>query len=90
MAGWVKNPTAMQETWVQSPGREDPWRRAWQPTLALLPGESHGQRSLAGYSPWGRQESDTTEVTAHTQEEMNVLGSPETTEKYFKIIFQIF
>ena len=30
-----------------------PWRRAWQPTPAFLPGESHGQRSLAGYSPWG-------------------------------------
>ena len=63
VAQWVKNPTAMQETQVQSPGREAPWRRAWQPTLAFLPGESHGQRSLAGYSPWGCQESDTTEVT---------------------------
>ena len=38
-----------------------PWRRAWQPTPAFLPGESHGQRSLEGYSPWGRKESDTTE-----------------------------
>ena len=38
-----------------------PWRRAWQLTPVLLPGESHGQRSLAGYSPWGRKESDTTE-----------------------------
>ena len=41
--------------------RKIPWRRAWQPTLVFLPGESHGQRSLAGYSPWGRKESDTTE-----------------------------
>ena len=40
-----------------------PWRRTWQPTPAFLPGESHGQRSLAGYSPWGHKESDTTEVT---------------------------
>ena len=40
-----------------------PWRRAWQPTPVFLPGESHGQRSLVGYSLWGRQESDTTEVT---------------------------
>ena len=38
-----------------------PWRRAWQPTPAFLPGESRGQRSLGGYSPWGRKESDTTE-----------------------------
>ena len=37
------------------------WRRAWHPTPVLLPGESHGQRSLAGYRPWGRKESDTTE-----------------------------
>ena len=37
-----------------------PWRRAWQSTLVFLPGESQGQRSLVGYSPWGRKESDTT------------------------------
>ena len=36
-----------------------PWRRKWQPTLVLLPGNFHGQRSLVGYSPWGRKESDT-------------------------------
>ena len=36
-------------------------RRQWQPTPVLLPGEPHGQRSLVGYSPWGRKESDTTE-----------------------------
>ena len=40
-----------------------PWRRAWQPAPVFLPGESHGQRSLGGYSPWGHTESDTTEVT---------------------------
>ena len=38
-----------------------PWRRKWQPTPVLLPGESHGRRSLVGYSPRGRKESDTTE-----------------------------
>ena len=37
------------------------WRRKWQHTPVLLPGKSHGQRSLAGYSPWGLKESDTTE-----------------------------
>ena len=41
--------------------RKIPWRREWQPTPVLLPGESHGQRSLVGYSPWGGKESDTTE-----------------------------
>ena len=38
-----------------------PCRREWLPTPVLLPGEVHGQRSLVGYSPWGHQESDTTE-----------------------------
>jgi len=38
-----------------------PWRRKWQSTPALLPGKSHGRRSLIGYSPWGCKESDTTE-----------------------------
>ena len=42
-----------------------PWRRGWQPTPVFLPGEFHGQRSLAGSSPWGRKESDATEH-AHT------------------------
>ena len=51
----VKNPLAMQETWVRSLGQEDPWRRKWQPTPVFLPGKSHGHRSLAGYSPWGHK-----------------------------------
>ena len=38
--------------------RKIPWRRKWQPTPVFLPGKSHGQRSLAGYSPWGHKESD--------------------------------
>ena len=38
-----------------------PWRRTWKATPVFLPGESHGQRSLAHYSPWGRRESDRTE-----------------------------
>ena len=39
------------EAWVLSLGQEDLWRRAWQPTPVVLPGELHGQRSLAGYGP---------------------------------------
>ena len=42
-----------------------PRRRAGQPTPIFLPGESHGQRSLASYDPWGHEESDTTEATEH-------------------------
>ena len=44
-------------------GEKISWRRKWQPTPVFLPGESHGQRSLVGYSPQGRRESDATEVT---------------------------
>ena len=45
------------DPWV----RKIPWRRKWQSTPVLLPGKSRGQRSLVGYSTWGRKESDTTE-----------------------------
>ena len=61
----VKNLPAMRETQVQPVDQEIPWRGEWQPTLIFLPGESHGQRSLAGYSPWGGKESDTTERLSH-------------------------
>ena len=42
-----------------------PGRKAWQATPVFLPGESQRQRSLAGYSPWGHKESDTTERLSH-------------------------
>ena len=42
-----------------------PWRKAWQPTPVFFPGESHGQRNLLGYSPWGFKESD--KLSMHTQ-----------------------
>ena len=41
----------------------EPLRRAWQPSPVFLPRESHRQRSLVGYSPWGHKELDTTEAT---------------------------
>ena len=51
VAQTIKNLSAMQKNWVWALDREDPWRREWQPTPVFLPGESHGSRSLAGYSP---------------------------------------
>ena len=51
----------MQEMQVPSLGQKIPWRREWQPSPVFLPGESHGQRSLASCSPWGRTVSDTSE-----------------------------
>ena len=60
--------------------RKIPWRRARQPTPVLLPGESHGQGSPAGYRPGGHKESDTTEwlstaqhLTSHTKKHCGVL-----------------
>ena len=47
------------------------WRRKWQPTPVFLPGKSHGQRNLVGYSPWGRKESDTTEQLHFHFQEIN-------------------
>ena len=67
VAQTVKNPPAMPgpgfDPWV----RKIPWRRAWQPTPVFLPEESHGQRSLAGYSPWGHKELDATERLSTAQ-----------------------
>ena len=65
----VKNLPVMQETWVRFPGQEEqiPWRKAWQPIPVFLPGESHGQRSLEGYIPWGHKESDMTKMTEHSE-----------------------
>ena len=51
----VKNLPAMQETWVQSLGQEDPLEKGMATHSRFLPGESHAQRSLAGYSRWGRK-----------------------------------
>ena len=61
VAQTVKRLSAMQEIRVWSLGWEDPRIRKWQPTPVFLPGKSHGPRSLVGYRPWGRKESDTTE-----------------------------
>ena len=61
MAQMVRNPPAVWETWVPSWDRKIPWRRERQPIPVFMPGESHGQGSLVGYSAWGRKESDITE-----------------------------
>ena len=69
VAQLVKNLLAVQKTacnigdpafnsWV----RKIPWRKKWQPAPGFLPGKSHGQRNLVGYSP-GHKELDTTEAT---------------------------
>ena len=51
----VKNPPAKAGDMGLIPGLKIPWRRNWQPTPVFLPGKSHGQRSLVGYSPWSHK-----------------------------------
>ena len=57
----IRNLLAIWETRVQSLVRKIPWRREWLSSPVFLPGESHGQRSLVGYSPRGHKELDMTE-----------------------------
>ena len=61
VAQTVKHLPAMRETGVRFLGQEDPLEKEMAIQSTLLPGKSHGRRSLIGYSPWGRKESDTTE-----------------------------
>ena len=59
---WLRGEeSAFDETCFDPWVKKIPWRRKWQPSPVLLPGKSHGQRSLVGYSPWDCKESDTTE-----------------------------
>ena len=55
VAQMVKRLSTMWETWVRALGWEDPQRRKWQPTPALLPDKFCGLRRLVGYSPWGHR-----------------------------------
>ena len=58
------------DPWV----RKIRWRRRWQPTPGFLPGKSHRQRSLVGYSPWGYKESDRTERRQQTEPSPTLAG----------------
>ena len=62
VAQMEKNLPAVFNPWVGTIS----WRRKWQPSPVFLPGEFHGQRSLVGYSKWGRKELDMTERLTHT------------------------
>ena len=67
MAQTVKNPPAMREIWIQSLGWEDPLEKEMATHSSILPGESHGERSLEGYSSWGPKELNMTEQLSRTQ-----------------------
>ena len=65
VAQLVKNLPPMQGTWVQSLSQKDPLKKEMAIHPVFLPGESQGQRSLAGYNKWARKDSDTTERLKH-------------------------
>ena len=72
----VKNPLANAGDTGSIPGvGEIPRRRKWQPTLVFLPGKSHGQRSLASYSPQVRKESDMTEQLNNKKKDILPFGT---------------
>ena len=58
--GWFSEPAKCGKSCFGTRLWAMPWRRAWQPTPVFLPGESHRQRSLVGYTPWGCKELDVT------------------------------
>ena len=68
---WTEKPGGLHSTGSLGVGHDGAtslslfmhWRRKWPPTPVFLPGESQGRRSLVGCRPWGRTESDTTDVT---------------------------
>ena len=62
-----------------------PWRRARQPIPVFLPGESHGQRSLAGCRPWGRKEADMAEATEHAQMQVKLKSFCKAEETIYNI-----
>ena len=76
MAQMVKNPLAVQENQFDPWVRKIRWRREWQPTPVFLPGQSPVQRSLAGPSPWGHKELDTTEQLSMLQETLYFSWDP--------------
>ena len=94
VAQWVKESACQcRRCWFDPWVGKIPHMRAWRPTPVLLPGESHGQRSLVGCSPWGCKESDMTEATehAHTREVSgNLYCSPACNSCFSLPAFKVF
>ena len=81
----VKNLPAMEETWIQSKGREAPLEKKWQPTPVFLPGEFYGQRRLVGYSPRGCKELDMIEQLTHLVNTLEKAMAPHSSALAWKI-----
>ena len=76
VAQMVKNLPAKHKTQIQSLGREDPQRSEGQTAPVFLPEEFHGQRSLAGYTPWDLKELDTTKQLSLSLSRLSKQCSP--------------
>ena len=66
LSRWLSGKESAGDT-ASVPGWEVPWKKKWLPGTVFLPGESHGQRSLADYSPWVNKESGQNWATEHTE-----------------------
>ena len=75
VAQMVNNLPAMLETGFDPWVGKIPWRRKWQPISVFLPGKSHGWRSLAGYTPGGDKDSDTTDQQTLYEKDAKNIGS---------------
>ena len=82
----VENLPAVGETQVNPWIGKIPWRRKWQPTPVFLPGESHGQRSLVGYSPWPLQRVRTTEQLSTQHLLLKPTKTSGRISSYFKVM----
>ena len=81
----------MQETWemqVRSLSLEDPWRRKWQHPPVFLPGDSHGQRSLAGSSPWSHKELNMTGAAEHIRTKVDRRSHGVTWSRLLRTLFE--
>ena len=67
MAQWCRICLQCRSPRFEPQVRKIPWSREWLPAAVVLPGESHGQRNLTGYSPFGLKELDMTEATEHAR-----------------------
>ena len=88
MSQMIQNLPTMKETQVRFLVQKDPLEEGWLLTPLFLPGEFHGQRSLASYSPWSHKQSDTTEQLTHTHIH-NVGKSSKSNKRETSMIFTI-
>ena len=89
VAQTVKRLPGMWRPWFNPWVGKIPWRRKWQPTAVLLPRKFHGWRSLVGYSPWGRKDSDRTEQLHFTLLYFYTVGGNVEWHSHYGVLYSI-